>query len=847
MAIETEAERLLKQEKADLEAIIASRRTLSDIQAARLAQIEREIQMQQDVAKALDDQVAFATRLEAAAVSRLTAAQATGDQEKINKARLEASQANLEKLKAEYERIKKDSTASVGAIDAMRQAVIDATIETRNLNDQISEANENLKEQTQLQDALTGGLVSQAKKYFTIQGQLENIKGIFDSVMKGNVEYAKTTGQVADRTMMFGLGASQFGIGFEEMNKSAMSLFTTMSGFSDLNKGMQKDLAESSAKLELLGISSETSGKNLDILTKTFKMTASEALRANEELAQAAIGAGIAPQKMAAGFAEAMPKLAAYGKQALQIYTDLQKQAKSLGLEVSNLTSIVGETMDTFEGSAKAAGKFNAVLGGGYLNSIELLNANEAQRVILLKRAFEQSGKNFDSLGKYEKKAIAATLGIQNMDDATKLFSKSTSELEMEQAKNAASQEKLEEVQRAAAESTKQMSQAFNGLLIVIAPIAKMVKNIMDVFSAFFSLGDGWVGVALSVTAAIFGLSKAFKALNLSTGRSIAIMALIAAIQLLHYWLLEPHSPILYFALLALPVMIFAIGQAADANEKPLLALGAAVAMIGAGVYMAASGLAELVKSFQGLGDAAPYAAAAVGIFSLAFFGMVAMLISLVAGPQAVLTGAAIGVLLAVGGAIALIGAGVGIAAAGLGSLVTSFGVFSGDKGASIAENISATTGALVMMITTLTGVGAVGLLAIGGITVAVAALVEELNKIPEGKVLSLETLDNTLKTVKTLKDSDLEPTRKFVTVVKDYYTEQAKSKDADKDAFVVALKEVMGEFNKGAAGTTAEGGSIPIKLVIADGKEFAASIVESAGSPRLATALGGRTLSRRT
>ncbi|MHA2053270.1 MAG: hypothetical protein ACW99F_06665, partial [Candidatus Hodarchaeales archaeon] len=96
--------------------------------------------------------------------------------------------------------------------------------------------------------------------------------------------------------------------------------------------------------------------------------------------------------------------------------------------------------------------------------------------------------------------------------------------------------------------------------------------------------------------------------------------------------------------------------------------------MIGAGVGLAALGVAELVKSFKGLGDAAPYAVAGITIFSIAFGVMMSMLISLVAGPQAALTGAAVGVLLSVGGAILMMGGAIAVAAVGFSYLIDSLG-----------------------------------------------------------------------------------------------------------------------------------------------------------------------------
>jgi len=112
------------------------------------------------------------------------------------------------------------------------------------------------------------------------------------------------------------------------------------------------------------------------------------------------------------------------------------------------------------------------------------------------------------------------------------------------------------------------------------------------------------------------------------------------------------------------------IGRAATRSSKGLLALGATVLMIGAGIAIAALGVAELVKSFSGLGDAAPWAALGLGLFML---GMVAMVALLLYFAPAII--GATGVLLAFGGAILLVGLGVGIAAVGIGMMAEGFAV----------------------------------------------------------------------------------------------------------------------------------------------------------------------------
>ncbi len=521
----------------------------------------------------------------------------------------------------------------------------------------------------------------------------------FAKIADANSEFAAATGQIANNSLMFGAGLSNYGIGFEKLSKANATLFTDMSAYSALNKDIQKDLAESTAKLENLGISAATSAKNYDLLTKNLRMSATEAKRTNEEIARAAIGAGIAPSKMVGEFAQNMGKLSAYGKQGIDVFVALEKQAKSLGLQVQQLTAIIGDQFDTFEGSARAAGKLNAVLGGNYLNSVEMLNATESERIVLLKKSFDESGKNFDSLGKYEKKAIAATLGIKDLDEASRLFGNSTGDLTADMEKQAAKQEELEKVQREAAKVTERLSQMFNQLMIIIKPLVELfvffttvIANINDWFgglggtiwllagaiafgskaSFLFSGALKMVGIdlsalslkAMTTTGVMNSLKAAFAGVGIFGWISI-IMMLVSAFQMLHDVLMVPHSPILYLALIMLPFIIIAIGEAAEQAEEGLEALGKAVLMIGIGVGVAAGGLALLVGSFKDL--TGPQMAAALAVVILLLGGFAAAVWFLVTSTAPLSPG-----LIFLGIAFLFLGAGVALAGLGLSLIVKS-------------------------------------------------------------------------------------------------------------------------------------------------------------------------------
>ena len=70
----------------------------------------------------------------------------------------------------------------------------------------------------------------------------------------------------------------------------------------------------------------------------------------------------------------ALPQLASYGSDAVDMFFDLERQAQRTGLAVGDLISIAGNYR-TFDSAAEAAGNLNAVLGTQLFSTMGLLEA----------------------------------------------------------------------------------------------------------------------------------------------------------------------------------------------------------------------------------------------------------------------------------------------------------------------------------------------------------------------------------------------------------------------------------------------------------------------------------------
>lgn len=160
-----------------------------------------------------------------------------------------------------------------------------------------------------------------------------------------------------------------------------------------------------------------------------------------------------------------------------------------------------------------------------------------------------------------------------------------------------------------------------------------------------------------------------------------------------------------------------AAGTAAGVSAAQMLAFGAAVLMVGAGVLFAAAGMLAIATAAVQVASAGPMAAAGM----LAMVGAVAGLAVGAAALGPALTAGAVG-MLAFGGAVALVGAGVLLASAGLALLGAALPGISA-YGAAAAVGVLALGAALLAL-----GPGAIvaaaGLAALGaGVAVAAAGV----------------------------------------------------------------------------------------------------------------------------
>lgn len=506
--------------------------------------------------------------------------------------------------------------------------------------------------------------------------------------------------------------AAAAGVPIANLSKSMAVLKENFSGYTNLTAAEKTKVDQMTAALDNMGLSAEASAAFLDTSTKSLGMSLTQSQGYLSSLKGFADQTGISMQRVSRDLASNAKELAKFGDQAGTVFKELETASKQLGIEMSRLLQIT-EQFVTFDNAAIAAGKLNAVLGGDFINSIDLLSASmndPVEAMQMFRDAMDRSGQSFADMDNGMKRVVAQAMGM-SVEEAGKLFAQDINTATRAMREQAATQETLNELSGQMTDLQTKLKTAFAALYPALEPIIKTLGYFVDLFTkVMVTIGEfvqksettqfilkalavtvgglataiGILGTVLlpvigtwfsfkmvggSITG-IFGLMKKdlLSLIGLFTGATAPVGALATETAALEaeFFAMGAAGPAAGGGAEAAGAGAATGGSSAAAGAIGFIELGAAILMIGAGIGIAAAGLALLVTSFKGLGDAAWPAAVAVIGFTVAFGLLILGLISLVSGPQAAFTAAAILVLESVGAAAVMIGLGMALAGAGI-------------------------------------------------------------------------------------------------------------------------------------------------------------------------------------
>ena len=517
------------------------------------------------------------------------------------------------------------------------------------------------------------GLGSGIKEMFTsgamAAGIVEKLLTIAVATADANAAMVKATGTATDYTAGIAQTRNElreYGVDAVKAGAANAALYQGMSSFTTLNKSTADSLRGQAALLQELNVPLESTAKMWDQATKSLGFNETQLGELNQTLQDTAQSLGKSTTVVFQEFSSVAKQLAFHGEDVVGVFQDLQKQSKATGLEVSQLVSIAGKAFDTFEGAAGKVGRLNAILGGPYLNSIDMLNASESERLEMLTESMDASGQLFSDMGKYEQLAIADALGV-GVDEARRMFGNLSAAEELEIKR----QEEIKETAMRSQKQIDKLKNAFNSMFVALEPVIKAITWFVDLLVKIMTNPFGkWliiiVGGLLLLTVIAYKAAAGIVAVQATLG------ALGGAAKKSGDDAGEAGKGIGSF-LSNTATGARDLGNAVKGTYKEILAFGAAIMMIGAGIAVAAYGLSYLVLAFKDLsGGEIAGALVALVIVGALFAGMLYILAT------ASLTAA--GPLIALGIAFLLIGGGIFLAAKGMSLLVAAFGDLKGGQ-----------------------------------------------------------------------------------------------------------------------------------------------------------------------
>lgn len=328
-----------------------------------------------------------------------------------------------------------------------------------------------------------------------LRANLVAMSGVEDGFLKANEIWQSHTALI------------QYGVSIDEAFGAHTELRKGMSAFSLEGKANQKVLRDQVSLLNEVGVSMTTSTKIMDFFSRGLKMSTSQIKSTTAELHDLAMALKVPPQVIMEDFAAATSELAKYGSEMTDVFRGLEIQAKNTGLAVSELLGIA-KKFDTFEAAGDTVGRLNALLGGPYLNSIQMLYAEEDERIELLRESIQLSGRQFDQLGRFEKQAIASAAGISDMSTAMKLFGGTDATFRQQ----VANQEALADRAKDAQAATEQLMQIWQSLAISLQYLLAPIKMLLDIVTAitgsFGGLTGRLLGFVLAAKVATMAVGK---------------------------------------------------------------------------------------------------------------------------------------------------------------------------------------------------------------------------------------------------------------------------------------------------------------------------------------------------
>jgi hypothetical protein len=482
---------------------------------------------------------------------------------------------------------------------------------------------------------------------------------------------------------------SQHGVTMDIANESMTSMVQNIKNLNKMSKHQQNTIGETTALLNKFGVSADTTTGNIQFMTATLGIGAAESAKYQRELFTLAREVGMPPAEMAEQFKSAGPKLAAFGKQAGKTFKKLSIAARNANMEVEQLLTIT-EQFDTFEGAAESVGKLNALLGGPFLNSMEMvMETDPTERMKKLSDGLRSAGKSFDQMSYYERKSIASAAGLADVNELALVMAGNFEGMSAQANLSSSEIEKLAATSKDYNSIMDELAQTYREFAISMAPVIDSLKSVLQWLQELSPETKKFLFWSILLGAGISKLIKFFGPLTKVTslfGGSLANTVAPAIDDLGNA--VESGSK-------SIASGISNIAKSAAKGAKGLAVLSGVLLAAGASLAMAAYGISFLVAEFAKM-DVGKITATTGALIAMGLAGALIMSIFMgfVAGPQAAIATGAVALVLALGAAALMAGLGMALL---VGSLTGFLDSVTGEKIATATAGLWTLIGTLSM------------------------------------------------------------------------------------------------------------------------------------------------------
>lgn len=348
---------------------------------------------------------------------------------------------------------------------------------------------------------------------------------------KVTAEFRKSTGagrEFDDTIRNVGLNTIAIGASLDDVTQAVGALKNEFTDFTYLSEQQQGAIAETTVQLNRLGFSFGNQAAIIQTATQALGMDVDEANDLLIDLASTARSLGVDVDTLGGQFAANKDFLVRFGDDGQKAFEELAVTAKALGTELGTLVEVV-DKFKTFDQAGETVGRLNAILGGPFLNSMDMLNASfedPIEGIRMLRDGFDQAGVSIEDVSGAQLEAFASALGLSTTK-TKELLGATNEELEIQRM----NQEEMAEAARQSQAAMAQLSNAFRQMLVAGKPlidnlIVPIIEGIGS-FAGFIAGASSALGRFVGVGLAAAGIA-ALVAAPFTGGASLLTYAAIA-------------------------------------------------------------------------------------------------------------------------------------------------------------------------------------------------------------------------------------------------------------------------------------------------------------------------------